>query len=80
MSAPIPTPEEIHDAPELAILSALEHTLVLATQALLARHPCAVDLDDDDPLVVLTSDIINATATLRSLVGRYRLGLILARR
>jgi hypothetical protein len=40
-----PTPAEIADAPELAILAALDDTLETALRALLAAHPQLGDLE-----------------------------------
>lgn len=38
-----PTPQELADVPELAILAALDATLALALRALVAAHPQLVD-------------------------------------
>jgi hypothetical protein len=35
----MPTPDELNDAPELAVLAALDSTLEAATRALLAAYP-----------------------------------------
>ena len=40
---PIPTPDDLVDAPELAILVALDHTLELAASALACAHPELLD-------------------------------------
>jgi hypothetical protein len=35
----MPTPAELDEAPELAMLAALDHTLEIALRALVAAHP-----------------------------------------
>ena len=39
----MPTPDDLADAPELAILAGLDHTLDLAVRALVSTHPELAD-------------------------------------
>jgi len=75
---PFPTPPEIADVPELAILSALEHTLDLARYALLAAHPqlgdseCPDRLRDRSPARAAADRFLAAAAPLRRALDAYR--------
>jgi len=51
----LPTPTELMDRPQLAVLAALETTLVAALRALLAVHPAL--LDDTFPRTILEEDL-----------------------
>lgn len=76
--ARFPTPPEIADVPELAILAALENTLDLAIYALLAAHPqlgdpdCPSWLRDPSPARASADRILAAAAPLARALGAYR--------
>jgi hypothetical protein len=76
--ARFPTPPEIADVPELAILAALEHTLDLALYALLAAHPqlsdpeCPDRLRDPSPARAAADRIVTAAHSLARALDAYR--------
>jgi len=73
----LPSPSDIADDPELAILAALQHTLELTTRALLAAHP---ELTDDErpawipspPTASVADLIITLANTLSCALQHYR--------
>ena len=72
-----PTPQELVDAPELAILAALDDTLVLALRALVAAHPQLVDPEcphwarDGSAERHAADRILTASATLSTAIEEY---------
>jgi hypothetical protein len=76
--ARFPTPLEIAEVPELAILAALEHTLDLALYALLAAHPQLGDSDcpsrarDSSPAQAAADRIVTAAVPLGRALHAYR--------
>jgi len=75
---PTPTPIEIADVPELAILAALEDILDLALRALLAAHPQLGDPDcpywaqDPSPAHAAADRILAAAVPLARALDTYR--------
>lgn len=73
-----PTPIEIADVPELAILAALEDILDLALRALCAAHPQLGDLDCPywaqypSPARAAADRIVDAAAPLTRALDAYR--------
>jgi hypothetical protein len=68
----VPTPPELDDAPELAVLAVLEHVLRVAETALLAVYPHLVGDDDPtDPPERIAALILDRAAHLRSAVATY---------
>ncbi|MGC4116544.1 MAG: hypothetical protein QM765_18590 [Myxococcales bacterium] len=70
----MPSPAELHDEPQRAILSALDANLVLAIRALKARHP---DLDDHsaygphEPLPLLAEAVLACALSLHTILTSY---------
>ena len=81
-----PTPWELLDHPELAVLTLLESAVTLTSATLCASHPQLSDPDyenrlrpgDSKPL--LAENIIAAGNALLSLLGTYRRALTLSGR
>jgi hypothetical protein len=71
MSHYLPTPPEIAETPELAVLSVLDFTLDASARALVAAHP---ELDGDD----LPPGCAAARCAERILGHVYKLKLLLA--
>ena len=75
---PPPTPFEIANAPELAILAALDATLDLALRALLAAHPQLGDPDvpswarDSSPSRTTADRILALAVRLTHELNAYR--------
>jgi hypothetical protein len=75
---PLPTPDEVARAPELAILAAIEHALDLAIVALVAAQPELQPTPDGYDAVVSDAAeradtvIVEARTLLRAIAG-YRL-------
>ena len=80
-----PTPAEIADAPELAILAALSDTLDLALRALVAAHPqlgdpdCPAWIRQAGPDSVAADVILTAATHLSDALDAYRRVLSLRR-
>jgi hypothetical protein len=76
--APPPTPSELDDAPELAILAALDHALDLALRALVSAHPQLGDPDcpswaqDSSPAPLAADRIVVACVHLAHALEAYR--------
>jgi len=76
-----PRPPEIAHSPELAILAALDATLLIADDTLLATHPELWDQDrpwwrpPPDAMVRIAATIIDLAHRLRDELARYRSAL-----
>jgi hypothetical protein len=70
----MPSPAELYDEPQRAILAALDANLVLAVRALKARHP---DLDDHglhgahEPLPLLAEAVLACALSLHTILASY---------
>ena len=71
----LPTETEVFWAPERAILTALDASLVLAIRALKAAHPMLEDPDEApdgyEPLLLLGESILATARGLHELVAAY---------
>lgn len=78
MSQPLPSLDELMDAPELAVLHVLSTTLEAAEQALIASHPglefaaFGSSMPTTDISMCLAEAILNHLASLRIALERYR--------
>jgi len=77
--APLPTPEDLGESPELAAVALLDHTLAVARAALLAEHGELGDpeLGERPPCRVLPStwlawSLVGLADILHALVDDYR--------
>lgn len=74
----LPQPPDLGQAPEYAILAALDVTLELTCLALAAQHPQLRDRDSDWPVLhpgapeAIASMIRSRVRDLQELVGHYR--------
>ena len=71
----MPTPEELHDAPELVVLAVLDFTLGAATRALIAAYPelCEDKLPRYRIKPVICGDrILSRAIKLQVALARYR--------
>jgi hypothetical protein len=74
----IPTPDDLDRAPELAILAALDHTLELATTALVCAHPELCDperpywLGSPTRSLTLAKTLIHRIHGLQRAIRAYR--------
>jgi hypothetical protein len=71
----MPTPDELNDAPELAVLAALDFTLEAATRALIAAYPelCEDTLPRYRIKPVICGDrILSRVIKLQVALARYR--------
>lgn len=62
---------ELQSAPQLALLSAIDHVLVVVVDALRAAHP---EIDDDDSAYLslwVAADIIRRIHALQLVLGHY---------
>lgn len=70
----MPSPAELFDEPQRAILAALDANLVIAVRALKARHP---DLDDHgpsgahEPLPLLAEAVLACALSLHTVLLSY---------
>jgi|APFre7841882630_1041343.scaffolds.fasta_scaffold460135_1 hypothetical protein len=77
----IPTPDQLDDAPELAVLAVLEHALDAAANAVVAMHPelrSGCPLDDElpkNPAVWVAYELTDRARTLRDAIRRYRVAV-----
>lgn len=75
---PIPTPDDLDRAPELAILAALDHTLALAAAALACAHPELCDperpywLGSPTRSVTIAKTLVRRTRSLQRALRAYR--------
>lgn len=73
-----PSPDDLNDAPELAILAALEGTLELALRALATEHPQLGDLEcpawvrQNSPASEAAERILEAARLLATALEVYR--------
>ena len=73
-----PAPEPLDEAPELAILAALDHTLELALRALVAAHPqlgdteCPAWARDPSPARYAAERILATATPLATAIDAYR--------
>ncbi len=78
-----PTPFEINDHPELAILAALAHTTQLATHALFAAHPAlwaeVADVEEHAADDVVAMQVVRIAVLLGETIDAYR-DVVLRRR
>lgn len=78
---PVPTPDDLDRAPELAILAALDHTLELATAALVCAHPELCDperpywLGSPTRSLTLAKTLVRRTHGLKRAIRAYRRAL-----
>lgn len=76
MTSPRPTPLDLSNDPELAVLAALDALLELSVSALHAEHPdLGVDESEPHQLTVLAGSIIESARRLRDLLRAYRAAL-----
>jgi len=74
----IPTPDDLVDAPELAILAALDPTLDLVVRALVCAHPELTDLERPywvppaSPLTTAAQTLVDRAAHLKQALLAYR--------
>ena len=79
--APLPSPDELQEAPERAALALLDAALAVARAALIAQNPDIVLLGDPDygrdppKTRVLTARMVVRVDKLRDLLDRYVLEL-----
>ena len=75
-----PADDDLAVAPELAILSALEVALVVATQVLNIVHTEILAPGDDrrpaDPATQVAAEIIRQATALVAAINRYRLAIV----
>jgi len=82
---PSPTPQDLLDAPELAILAALDHTLDLAVYALVSIYPELTDPErplwrrDASAAGHAAGIVIARTTGLKRAISEYRTALALPR-
>lgn len=71
----LPTPEQLAAAPELAVLSALQHLIDVTTRALVAVHPELLDehsaLRPLDAQALLADKLVRLAARLGDATTRY---------
>ena len=78
MTRDLPTPEALAEAPELAILAALDTALAVSAHALIAAHPelLSGDVELDGPEASVTGLLADALLALvsvtRGALTRYR--------
>ena len=81
----LPTPDELVDAPELAILHALDQILILAPRVLVTAHPQLADTGAplwivEAPKTTQTAaDIVAEAHQLQRFIRAYRRAVSLAR-
>jgi hypothetical protein len=74
----IPTPDDLADSPELAILAALDHTLALAASALVCAHPELLDperpywLGSPTRAATIAQTLVRRTRRLQRALRTYR--------
>ena len=75
-----PAPDDLCVAPQLAILSALEVSLIVATQVLNVVHTEILAPGDEpcppSPETKIAADIITQASRLAAAINRYRLALL----
>jgi len=67
----LPSPAEIFDEPQRAILASLDTNLVLAIRTLKARHPDLDDHDAHEPLPLLAEALLACALSLHSVLVTY---------
>jgi hypothetical protein len=70
-----PTPHQIADSPELAVLDALSRTLLVTRHALFAAHPVLTSADapdEDDAAAWLAVQIHGIAVLLGDTIDAYR--------
>ena len=68
----LPSPAEIDEAPQRAILAALDANLVLAVRALKAQHPSLDHCDlTRDPLLLLAEGVVASALSLHNILEAY---------
>ena len=75
LAPPLPTPEQLVAAPELAVLAALQHLIDVTTRALVAVHPELLDerssLRPLDAQALLADKLVRLAARLGDATTRY---------
>jgi hypothetical protein len=77
----IPTPDQLDDAPELAVLAVLESALDAATTAVIAMYPelrsgCPLDHElPRNPAVWVAYELTDRAHALRDAIRRYRIAI-----
>lgn len=76
-SEPLPTPPELDQAPELALIAVLEFTLEIAVQALVAAHPQLCDHQrpywiPQTPSSMIAEVIVSTVDSLKQSLHDYR--------
>jgi hypothetical protein len=76
-SEPLPTPPELDQAPELALISVLEITLEMTVRALVAAHPQLCDHDrpywiPQTPSSTIAETIVSKVDSLKQSLHHYR--------
>jgi hypothetical protein len=76
LAPPPPSVPDLVQAPELAAIILLEHTLAVVRDALVAEHPTLIDdlmrPREQGAVVLLAHLICHREATLREILRRYR--------
>jgi hypothetical protein len=78
LKSPLPTPREIEEDPELAVLAAVAPALGALASALLAAHPVICDderpywLSKPSPAAGVARQMVTAAGRLGRLIERYR--------
>ena len=81
-----PTPDDLVDAPELAILGALESTLELVVRALVCAHPELADperpywLRQESRTTIAAETLVDQTAGMKQAIIAYRESVEIRRR
>lgn len=77
----IPSPRDLIEVPQLAMLTALANTLDLVDSTLVAAHDELIgDVDTDDPRLWLADVVLAQSAALATAIRRYRDALDAPRR
>ncbi len=79
-AVPFPNVDDLHAAPQLAVLAILESNALVALLALGAAHPDLHDATDDhdDSELRAALALLDAARTLAETVRRYRAAIALA--
>lgn len=81
-----PTPEDLADAPELAILAALDQTLDLVVRTLVCAHPELADPDrpywlrQTSPTATAAETLVHQTADMKHALIAYQEAVQIPRR
>ena len=81
-----PTPDDLVDAPELAILAALENTLELVVRALVCAHPELADperpywLRQASRVATAAENVVDLSVDMKHAITTYREAIEIRRR